>query len=87
MITINPVKLNTPVTFGNNTPNTAILALQDPGAKIKFKENYNKTKDSDAVHTNIFTAIGCKFAKAIDVLKTPSNTIDPVYAKHISFMA
>lgn len=48
MITINPVKLNNPIHFGDTNP---ILALQNPNAKQNFEQNYHEAIKADAVQT------------------------------------
>ena len=78
MLTINPIKFNNikPITFGegnlnNITPNTAILSLQNPNAKINFENDLNRTKKSDVVQSqNMFSALGAKLRKTYNILFT-----------------
>jgi len=66
MITINPVKLNNPVHFGDTNP---ILALQAPNAKQNFKENYYAAIKADAVQNkNPLDVIGRKIAKTYKLI-------------------
>jgi hypothetical protein len=89
MITINPIKINSKVTFGE-TPNakvtssTAILALQSPSAQLGFQKDYLITHKADAVGFNPVTAIVYKFVKACNELS--SHNRDGNYPR-VSFMA
>ena len=58
MIRVNPVQFNTNsrkyISFGegnmnNITPSVAILALQNPNAKINFENDLNRSKKADMV--------------------------------------
>lgn len=76
MITINPVKFNNikNITFGegnlnNITPNSAILSLQNPNAKINFENDLNCTRKADIVQSNnMFGALGAKLRKTYNIL-------------------
>jgi len=78
MITVNPVKFNNikTITFGegnlnNITPNTAILSLQNPNAKINFENDLNRTRKADVVQShNMVSALGAKLRKTYNILFT-----------------
>lgn len=91
MITINPVKMISPVSFGegnNITPSVGILSLQNPNAKVNFQRDFNLTQKSDAVQGNPLTALGYKFVKTYNILfnKNNENSQDAV-RDHIVYMA
>ncbi|MDR1168377.1 MAG: hypothetical protein LBK53_05760 [Heliobacteriaceae bacterium] len=76
MLVVNPIKLNNPVVFkesssNNLTPSAAILALQTPGAKLKFEKDYRLTQNADVVQRNsllgILNAVKNKFVKAYNI--------------------
>ena len=90
MITVNPIKFNNTIRFGegnlnNITPNVAILSLQNPNANINFENDLNRTKKADMVQSkNIFSAIGEKFRKAYNILFSPNYEKPDI--PHISYM-
>ncbi len=97
MITINPVKLNNPITFRENTenfPNSALIRpLQGPAAGTPFEQkvfeqkamdDYKLSMEADAVQNNPLKAAYKKFVKAYKVLFPAHETnID----QHIMYMA
>lgn len=97
MITINPVKLNTRkyISFGegnmnNITPSVAILALQNPNAKINFENDMNRSKRADMVQNpNMLTAFVSKVSRAISEFKRTNCDAcsDPSVINHISYTA
>ncbi len=94
MITVNPVKFNTvkPVSFGegnlnNITPSVAILALQNPNAKINFENDLMRTKKADAVQNpNVFSSTLNKLRKTYNILFSPDYDRANKSPKHISFL-
>ena len=94
MLTVNPIKFSNikPITFGegnlnNITPNTAILSLQNPNAKINFENDLNRTKKSDVVQSqNMFSALGAKLRKTYNILFSPDYDRANKSPKHISFL-
>jgi hypothetical protein len=94
MNTINPVKFNNikTITFtegnlNNVTPNSAILSLQNPNAKINFENDLNRTRRADVVQSNMFSALGAKLHKTYDILFSPDYEREDIRAKHISYLA
>lgn len=85
MIAINPIKVNTtPIAFGNTNnnfnhsvknhydshmPNVAALAIQGEGARTSFEQDWNVTKEADAVQSNIFLSPIYKIQKAIKIIQ------------------
>lgn len=101
MIKVNPIQFNTNsrkfISFGegnmnNITPSVAILALQNPNAKIKFENDLKRSNKSDMVQNpNFLTAFVNKVGRAINEFKrtnedTKSN-INPDIYNHISYTA
>lgn len=101
MIKVNPIQFNTNsrkfISFGegnmnNITPSVAILALQNPNAKIKFENDLNRSNKSDMVQNpNFLTAFVNKVGRAINEFKrtnedTKSNINTDIY-NHISYTA
>lgn len=75
---INTIKLNN-ISFKKNpadkqTPNQAILSLQNPNAGIDFEKNFQLTQNSDAVQANPLTALGCKLYKTYKMIFAPHIT-------------
>ena len=81
------------VTFGegymnNMTPKIGLLSLQNSD-KLKFEKNLRLTQEADAVQSNPLKALGCKFAKAYNILFSPrrdSNRAETSYI-HLPYMA
>lgn len=101
MIKVNPIQFNTNsrkfISFGegnmnNITPSVAILALQNPNAKINFENDLKRSSRSDMVQNpNFLTAFVNKVGRAINEFKrtnedTKSN-INPDIYNHISYTA
>ncbi len=78
------------VTFGegnmnNITPNVGLLSIQNSD-KLNFEKNLRLTQNADAVQTNPLKALGCKFAKAYNILFSPRANRETPYI-HIPYMA
>ncbi len=81
------------ITFGENnmnniTPKIGLLSLQNSD-KLKFEKNLRLTQEADAVQSNPVKALGCKFAKAYNILFSPkkdSNRAETSYI-HLPYMA
>ncbi len=81
------------ITFGegnmnNMTPKIGLLSLQNSD-KLKFEKNLRLTQEADAVQSNPLKALGCKFAKAYNILFSPrrdSNRAETSYI-HLPYMA
>ena len=81
------------ITFGegnmnNITPKVGLLSLQNSD-KLKFEKNLRLTQNADAVQSNPLKALGCKFAKAYNILFSPnreSNRAKTSYV-HLPYMA
>lgn len=81
------------ITFGegnlnNITPRIGLLSLQNSD-KLNFEKNLRRTQEADAVQSNPLKALGCKFAKAYNILFSPekeSNKAETLYG-HLSYMA
>lgn len=101
MIKVNPIQFNTNsrkfISFGegnmnNITPSVAILALQNPNAKINFENDLKRSSRSDMVQNpNFLTAFVNKVGRAINEFKrtnedTKSNINSDIY-NHISYTA
>ena len=94
MLTVNPVKFNNikTITFGegnlnNITPNSAILSLQNPNAKINFENDLNRTKKADVVQShNMIGALGAKLRKTYNILFSPDYDRANRSQRHIAFM-
>ena len=94
MLTVNPVKFNNikTITSGegnlnNITPNSAILSLQNPNAKINFENDLNRTKKADVVQShNMIGALGAKLRKTYNILFSPDYDRASKSPKHIAFM-
>jgi len=76
---INPIQttIAKPVTFGggnmnNITPNVGLLSIQNSD-KLNFEKNLRLTQNADAVQSNPVKALGCKFAKAYNILFSPKS--------------
>jgi len=84
MIAINPVKVkNMPIAFGNsnnnsqvinhyrgNVPNVAALAIQGNSARTSFEQDWNMTREADAVQSNMLLSPIYKIQKAIKLFQT-----------------
>lgn len=92
---INPVNINNakPVSFGegtlnNLTPNMAILALQNPNAKIDFTNDQNRAMRADMVQSsNWLSAVYAKFSRTYNILFSPNYERGHRTQQHISYMA
>lgn len=99
---VNPIQLNTNsrkyISFGegnmnNITPSVAILALQNPNAKINFENDLKRSSRSDMVQNNNFvSAFVNKVGRAINEFKRTNNhndmrNINPDVYNHISYSA
>ncbi len=76
--------------MNNITPSVAILALQNPNAKINFENDMNRSKRADMVQNpNILTAFANKVGRAIDEFKRSNYdaNIHPSVANHMSYTA
>lgn len=76
--------------MNNITPNVAILALQNPNAKINFEHDRNRTKKADMVQNpNFVSAFVSKVSKAVNQFKSSNNNanIHPGVYNHISYSA
>ena len=76
--------------MNNITPSVAILALQNPNAKINFENDLNRSKRADMVQNpNILTAFANKVSRAINEFKRSNNTanVNPNVANHINYAA
>ena len=81
------------ITFGegnmnNITPKVGLLSLQNSD-KLNFEKNLRLTQNADAVQSNPLKALGCKFAKAYNILFSPrrdSNRAETSYI-HLPYMA
>ncbi len=76
--------------MNNITPSVAILALQNPNAKINFENDLNRSKRADMVQNpNILTAFANKVSRAINEFKRSNNdkNIHPSVAGHINYAA
>ncbi len=95
MITVNPVKFNNikTITFGegnlnNITPNSAILSLQNPNAKINFENDLNRTRKADVVQShNMIGALGAKLRKTYNILFSPDYDKKALTPGQIMYMA
>lgn len=103
MIKVNTIQTNSNlnrrkyISFGegnmnNITPNVAILALQNPNAKINFENDLKRSSRSDMVQNrNFVSAFVNKIGRAISEIKrTDSNdmqNINPDVYNHISYCA
>lgn len=77
------------ITFGegnmnNITPKVGLLSLQNSD-KLNFEKNLRLTQNADAVQSNPLKALGCKFAKAYNILFSPKAN-DTEYI-HLPYMA
>ena len=94
MIRVNPVQFNTNsrkyISFGegnmnNITPSVAILALQNPNAKINFE------KQEQSAFACAVTAFVNKIGRAVSEFKRSNNNnmqnINPDIYNHISYTA
>lgn len=95
MLTVNPVKFNNikTITFGegnlnNITPNSAILSLQNPNAKINFENDLNRTRKADVVQShNMIGALGAKLRKTYNILFSPDYDKKALTPGQIMYMA
>lgn len=80
------------VTFGegnmnNITPNVGLLSIQNSD-KLNFEKHLRLTQNADAVQTNPLKALGCKFAKAYNILFSPrANRASDAHYIHMPYMA
>ena len=88
---ITPVtnRISKPITFcegnmNNITSNVWLMSIQNSD-KLNFEKNLRLTQDADAVQTNPLKALGCKFAKAYNILFSPKN--NEAENVHIPYMA
>ena len=70
-------RISTPVAFGegnmnNITSNVGLMSIQNSD-KLNFEKHLRLTQNADAVQTNPLKALGCKFAKAYNILFSPKN--------------
>ena len=99
MIAINPVKVNKmPIAFGNshnnnvrnrynsNMPNVAALAIQGNGARTSFEQDWNVTKEADAVQSNMLLSPIYKIQKAIKLFQNKKAEAESK-VPHIMFNA
>ena len=100
MITINPIKLNTPktVTFGESTLNNmtkrdGILLFANPSALSSFEKNDKLAHEADVVEQDrlwkIPVSVGKKFVRAFSVSKPnveQSSSYNAI-ANHMYYMA
>ena len=97
---INPINANLKnrqyISFGegnmnNITPSVAILALQNPNAKINFENDLKRSNRSDMVQNpNFVTAFVNKVGRAIKEFKNSNNDnrgLNPSVYNHISYLA
>ncbi len=97
---VNQVQLNTNsrkyISFGegnmnNITPSVAILALQNPNAKINFENDLRRSSRSDMVQNpNFVTAFVNKVSRAINEVTRSNNkpqNMNPSIYNHISYSA
>lgn len=81
-----------PVTFGegnlnNITPKVGLLSIQNSD-KLNFEKNLRLTQNADAVQSNPIKALGCKLAKAYNILFSPrANEASNRPYIHIPYMA
>lgn len=76
--------------MNNITPSVAILALQNPNAKINFENDLNRSKRADMVQNpNMLTAFVNKVSRAINEFKRSSNNsnVSSNAARHIDYAA
>ena len=78
--------------MNNITPSVAILALQNPNAKINFENDLNRSKKADMVQNpNFVTAFVNKIGRAVSEFKRSNNNnmqnINPDIYNHISYTA
>ena len=71
-------RITSPVSFGadnmnNITPNVGLLSLQNSD-KLNFEKNMRLTQNADTVQSNPVKALGCKLAKAYNILFSPKYT-------------
>ena len=76
---ISPIKaiITKPVAFGegnlnNITPRVGLLSIQNSD-KLNFEKNFELTQKADAVQNNPLKALGCKFAKAYNIIFSQKN--------------
>ncbi len=78
-------------TMNNITPSVAILALQNPNAKINFENDLRRSSKSDMVQNpNFVTAFINKVGRAIKEFKRTNEydvNINPDIYNHISYTA
>jgi len=96
MITINPVKTNTNITFTNNYDNktymdsrVGLMSLdKKPGNKINFEKDLYETQKADMVQSNPIKAFGYNVIKAYNILCTPKRHAAQTESNynHIPFM-
>ncbi len=86
---ISPVQNITikPITFGEGntnsiTPKIGLLSIQNSD-KLNFEKNLRLTQNADAVQTNPIKALGCKFAKAYNILFSPKHEATNSNASYI----
>ena len=77
------------ITFGEGNLNNVnshvgLLSLQNSD-KLNFEKNLQLTQRADAVQSNPIKALGCKFAKAYNILFSPKQN-ESKYI-HIPYMA
>ncbi len=91
---ISPIKNINRVSFGagnmnnNMTSSVGLLSLQNSD-KLNFEKSLKLTQNADAVQSNPLVALGCKFAKAYNILFSPTKTNlsnDATYI-HLPYMA
>ena len=94
MITINPVKLNTQITFRNNTNNnntkTGLIALdKNSGNRINFEKDLYITENADSVRSNPIKALAFNVVKAYNIFTKPQNKSQKTNSNyvHIPYMA
>lgn len=76
--------------MNNITPSVAILALQNPNAKINFENDMNRSKKADMVQNpNIIKAFANKVGRAINEFKRSNYdpNVHPSVASHLSYTA
>ncbi len=88
MITINPIKLTTNVTFGKNNNNdnnkVGLMTLdKNSSNKINFEKDLYITKNADPVQSNPIKAIGYNIVKAYNILSTPKRETNKTESKYI----
>jgi len=94
MITINPVKTNTNITFRDNTKaqmdtRAGLMSLdKKPGNRINFEKDLHDTQKADMVQSNPIKAIGYNVVKAYNILCTPKRRAAQTEStyNHIPFM-